>query len=75
MTDYVVAPGSGFPLEKIRYDRICHILEGEFRVKKGREFIVKAGDLYTCVIGESKEDTNTGQIDAVLRVIALKPGH
>jgi hypothetical protein len=72
ITDYVVAPGSGFPPEKIWYDRICHVLEGEFRVKKGREFTVKAGDLYVCVTGETKEDTNPGQVDAVLRVIALK---
>ena len=72
MADYVVAPGAGFPQEKIRYDRICHVLEGEFRVKKDREFTVKAGDVYVCVIGETKEDTNPGQVDAVLRVIALK---
>jgi hypothetical protein len=45
---------------------------GEFRVKKDREFTVKAGDLYVCVPGETKEDTNPGQVDAVLRVIALK---
>lgn len=69
ITDYIVAPGSGFPPEN---DRICHVLEGEFRVKKDREFLVKAGGLYVCVKGETKEDTNPGQIDAVLRVIALK---
>jgi hypothetical protein len=72
INDYVVAPGSGFPREKIWYDRICHVLEGEFRVKKGKEFLVKAGDVYVCVKGEEKEDVNTGQLDAVLRVIALK---
>ena len=72
MSDYVVAPGSGFPPEKIRCDRICHVLEGEFRVEKDREFTVKAGDLHVCVTGETKEDTNPGQVDAVLRVIALK---
>jgi hypothetical protein len=72
MTDYIVAPGSGFPPEKIRHDTIYHILEGEFRVKKDKEFVIKAGDIFVGVIGESREATNLGQIDAVMRVIALK---
>ncbi|WP_162914183.1 hypothetical protein [Taklimakanibacter lacteus] len=72
ITDYVVAPGAGSPSEKIRHDTIYHILEGEFRVKSGKEFMVTAGGLFVCVRGESKEDTNTGQIDAVMRVITLK---
>lgn len=72
IADYVVAPGSGSPPEKLRHDTIYHILEGEFRVKKDKEFMVQAGGLFVCVRGESKEDTNTGQIDAVMRVITLK---
>lgn len=71
ITDYVVAPGSGFPPEKMKNDMICHILEGEFRVKKDKEFTVKAGDVFACIIGESEEDTNPGQVDAVMRVIDL----
>lgn len=72
MTDYVVAPGSGFPLEKIRHDTIYHILEGEFRVKKDKEFMVQAGGVFVCIRGESKEAANPGQVDAVMRVIVLK---
>jgi quercetin dioxygenase-like cupin family protein len=72
MTDYVVAPGAGFPPEKIRHDTIYHVLEGEFRVKTDKEFVVKAGELYVCVIGETRADANPGQLDALLRVIALK---
>lgn len=72
MTDYVIAPGSGFPLEKIRHDTIYHLLEGELRVRKDKELIVKAGGLFICIKGESKQDTNPGQVDAVMRVIALK---
>jgi quercetin dioxygenase-like cupin family protein len=72
ITDYVVAPGSGFPPEKMKNDMICHILEGEFAAKKdGKAFTAKAGDAFVCVTGESEEDTNTGQVDAVMRVIDL----
>ena len=72
MTDYILAPGSGFPQETIRHDTIYHILEGEVLVRKDREFTVKAGDLYVCVRGETREDTNPGQVDTVMRVIVLK---
>lgn len=71
ITDYVVAPGHGFPPDVMKNDMICHILEGEFRVKKDKEFTVKAGDVFACIIGESEEDTNPGQVDAVMRVIDL----
>lgn len=72
ITDYVVAPGSGFPPDKMKNDMICHILEGEFKTKKeGKEFTVKAGDVFVCVTGETEEDTNPGQVDAVMRVIDL----
>jgi quercetin dioxygenase-like cupin family protein len=72
MTDYVVAPGSGFPSEKMKNDMICHILEGEFKAKKdGKEFTVKAGDVFVCVTGETEEDTNPGKVHAVMRVIDL----
>jgi hypothetical protein len=71
ITDYVVAPGHGFPPDTMKNDMICHILEGEFRVKKDKEFTAKAGDVFACIIGESEEDTNPGQVDAVMRVIDL----
>ncbi len=72
ITDYIIAPGSGFPAEKPRHDTIYHILEGEVRVKKDKEFAVKASDLFVCVTGESREITNPGEVDTVMRVIALK---
>ncbi len=34
--------------------------------------MVEAGGVFVCVRGESKEDTNPGQVDAVMRVITLK---
>jgi hypothetical protein len=74
ITDYIVAPGSGFPPEKMKNDMICHILEGEFQVKQvgpDNEFTSKAGDIFVCVKDQSEEDKNTGQVDAVMRVIDL----
>jgi len=55
----------------MKNDMICHIIEGEFRVKKDKEFTVKAGDVFVCVTSESEEDTNPGQVDAIMRVIDL----
>jgi len=56
----------------MKNDMICHILEGEFRTKKdSKEFAVKAGDVFVCTTGETEEDTNPGQVDAVMRVIDL----
>jgi quercetin dioxygenase-like cupin family protein len=72
ITDYIVAPGSGFPSEAMKNDMICHILEGEFQVKQGdKEFTSKAGDVFVCVKDQTEEDKNTGQVDAVMRVIDL----
>ena len=54
----------------MKNDMICHILEGEFRTKKdSKEFT--AGDVFVCTTGETEEDTNPGQVDAVMRVIDL----
>ena len=73
ITDYIVKPGSGFPSEKMKNDMICHILEGEFKVKKDKEFTVKAGEAFVCVTGETEEDKNPGKVDAIMRVIDLMP--
>jgi hypothetical protein len=74
ITDYIVAPGSGFPSEAMKNDMICHILEGEFQVKQvgpDKQFTAKAGDVFVCVKDQTEEDKNTGQVDAVMRVIDL----
>ena len=58
----------------MKNDMICHILEGEFQVKQdGKEFTSKAGDVFVCVTDQSEENRNTGQVDAVMRVIDLMP--
>ena len=71
VTDYIFAPGSTAPAARLWHDTIYHVLEGEFRIKKDQEFSVKSGGLFVCASGEMKEETNTGEIDAVLRAISL----
>src|SRR5688500_13583065 len=71
-TDYIVAPGAAFPSEAMKNDMICHILEGEFQGKQDdKEFTVKAAEVYVCLKGQTEEAKNTGQVDAVMRVIDL----
>ncbi len=72
VNDYIVAPGAAFPEEKMMNDMICHIVEGEFLVKKGdKEFTAKAGHVYTCTKDSLEADKNTGSVAAVMRVIDL----
>src|SRR5262245_9139534 len=72
MADYVIAPGSGFPAANTWHDTICHVLDGEVRVRKGREFKLSAGSVLVCAKGETKEIANPGELDAVMRFILLK---
>ena len=49
VTDYVFAPGSGFPNEAMKNDMVCHMLEGEVWVKQGDvEYTAKAGHVFSC---------------------------
>lgn len=74
VADYVVAPGSGFPNEKMPNDMICQILEGEFLVKQDdNEYMAKTGHTFACATGSTEEDKNQGSVAAVMRVINLFP--
>ncbi len=74
VNDYIAAPGAGFPEEKMPNDMLCHIVEGEFKVKRtDKEFTVKAGDVYNCNKDSSEAATNTGSVAAIMRVIDLLP--
>lgn len=74
VNDYIAAPGAAFPEEKMMNDMICHIVEGEFWVKKGdKEFTAKTGHVYTCTKDSLEEDKNLGSVAAVMRVIDLLP--
>jgi len=74
LTDYVFAPGSGFPNEAMKNDMICQILEGEIWVKQGElEYTAKTGHLFACGKDTFEEDKNQSSAAAVMRVINLFP--
>ncbi|HEU0222244.1 MAG TPA: hypothetical protein VFR34_08575 [Paracoccaceae bacterium] len=74
LTDYVVAPGSGFPNEAMKNDMVCQITEGELWVKQGeKEFMAKTGHVFACAKDSFEEDKNQGNVAAVMRVIDLLP--
>jgi quercetin dioxygenase-like cupin family protein len=72
MVDYVFQPGKGIPEEVQENDMVCHITEGELRIKQGAmEFTAKKNDVYSCVKGKPEQATNVGSTIAVMRVINL----
>ena len=74
VTDYIFAPGSGFPSEAMKNDMICQMVEGEVWVKQGdKEFTAKMGHTFTCAKDSLEEDKNQSSAVAVMRVIDLLP--
>jgi quercetin dioxygenase-like cupin family protein len=74
VTDYVFAPGSGFPDEAMKNDMICQIMEGEVWVKQGdKAYTAKAGHVFACAKDTFEEDKNQSNATAVMRVIDLMP--
>jgi quercetin dioxygenase-like cupin family protein len=72
VTDYLFAPGSGFPDEAMKNDLVCQILEGEIWVKQGdRSYTAKAGHVFACGINTFEEDKNQSSAPAVMRVMNL----
>jgi quercetin dioxygenase-like cupin family protein len=72
MIDVVFQPGSHAPEEAMEHDMVCHMFEGELRIRQnGKEFRVKKGDVYTCAKGTTEEDWNEGDVVAVMRVTEL----
>ena len=72
VTDYVTAPGGVFPVDTMKNDMICHILEGQYWVKQNDwVFTAKAGHVFTCATGMTEEDKNTGTVTAIMRVTDL----
>ncbi len=73
-TDYIFAPGSGFPNEAMKNDMICQILEGEIWIKQGETpYTAKTGHVFACAKDSFEEDKNQGSTAAVMRVIDLLP--
>ena len=74
VTDYVFAPGSGFPNEAMKNDMVCQIIEGELWVKQGdKEYTAKAPFVFACGKDTFEEDKNQSNAAAVMRVIDLMP--
>ena len=73
--DVVFQPGAGDPSEQpMDMDMICHITAGEFRIRKrGEEFTVKEGDVYTCGMGKTDMATNIGNVVGIHRIALLVP--
>jgi hypothetical protein len=75
MIDVIYQPGAADPKEEIMdNDMVCHIMSGEFKIKKGpMEFVVKDGDVYTCGKGKTDHATNISTVVGVHRIAILIP--
>ncbi len=72
LLDIVFPPGSSEPVEEMPADMVCHCTEGELTVTNdGKEFVAKAGDVWTCRKGGTEGLVNNGTSQAVMRVAIL----
>lgn len=77
MVDFVYQPKARLPArEPMASDMVCHCPQGAIRVKQtpGEEFVVKAGDVWSCNKGLLEETENIGRGVSIMRVIYLLPG-
>jgi redox-sensitive bicupin YhaK (pirin superfamily) len=75
MIDIVFQPAAVFPLgEPMEHDMVCQVIEGELQVVAGdMEFAAKAGDVWSCGKGSTRESaTNNGSVAAIMRTTFLK---
>jgi quercetin dioxygenase-like cupin family protein len=75
MRDVIYQPGAKTSNPSMPNDMVCHVPEGELRIKQsdGMEFIAKKGDLWTCKKGIGEDLENVGSTVAIMRVIDLIP--
>jgi quercetin dioxygenase-like cupin family protein len=73
MRDVIFQPGAKFSDSSKPNDMICHIPEGELRVKQsnGMKFVAKKGDVWTCNKGTGEEVRNVSSTLAIMRIIDL----
>lgn len=72
MVDLVYEPGAKTDNASMPNDMVCHVPQGELRVKKSDgEFTAKTGDVWTCKKGESEGIENSSNGVAIMRVIQL----
>jgi quercetin dioxygenase-like cupin family protein len=76
MRDVIYQPGAKTSNPSMPNDMVCHVPEGELRVRKsdGMEFVAKKGDVWTCTKGSREDLENIGSTVAIMRVIDLLPG-
>ena len=75
MRDVVYQPGAKTSSPSMPNDMVCHVPEGELRVKQtdGMEFVAKKGDVWTCKKGIGEDLENVGSTVAIMRIIDLLP--
>ena len=75
MRDVVYRPGAKTSNPSMPNDMVCHVPEGELRVKQigGMEFVAKKGDVWTCKKGIGEDLENVGSTVAIMRIIDLIP--
>jgi quercetin dioxygenase-like cupin family protein len=75
MRDVIYQPGAKTSSQPMPNDMVCHVPEGELRVKQtdGMEFVAKKGDVWTCKKGIREDLENTGSTVAIMRIIDLLP--
>src|SRR3954469_10272403 len=75
MRDIVYQPGAKTTNPSMPNDMVCHVPEGELRVKQsdGMEFVAKKGDVWTCKKGIGEDLENVGSTVAIMRIVDLLP--
>ncbi|MGQ0547714.1 MAG: cupin domain-containing protein [Betaproteobacteria bacterium] len=73
MRDVVYQPGAKTSNASMPNDMVCHVPEGELRVKQtdGMEFAARKGDVWTCKKGIGEDLENIGSTVAIMRIIDL----
>ena len=73
MTDLIYQPGAKTDNASMPSDMVCHVPQGELRIKKGdgMQFTAKQGDVWTCKKGESEAVENASKTVSIMRVIRL----
>jgi quercetin dioxygenase-like cupin family protein len=73
MRDVVYQPGAKTSNPSMPNDMVCHVPEGELRVKQtdGMEFVARKGDVWTCKKGIGEDLENVGSTLAIMRIIDL----
>ena len=73
-SDYIIAPGAGFPDDTMKNDVLCQMMEGELEITlNGTAFTGKVGHMFSCVVGTTETDMNKTAAAAIMRSIDLFP--